>query len=232
MGGRGVLLRQMRVSFCIVMGGVCRGASRRNGMKNQNSVCDVLVVAKFAEQTEWTRGMATEVKLFTKKLGNVGRESHSYVKFVIEEHRSRKANRTRVCFTQGSADGWLQREGEVQRPSFLTDAEYEPIFGAKKIGFDTCGQPNDCLPCLAPIARAVGISPPNSSHMGAFFSTTLGTLRRIPIEVWWFLYNLHYTHPSCRVPHVLERLWESLLRASAPRIQHTTIKPAQCKCAK
>ena len=63
-----------------------------------------------------------------------------------------------------------------------------------------------------------GAALPTESSMGAFFSSTLQALRRVPIEVWWFLYNMHYTHRSCRMPYVMERLWESILRGQ-PRFR-------------
>lgn len=47
--------------------------------------------------------------------------------------------------------------------------------------------------------------------MGAYFRTTMHSLRAVPSEVWWHLYHIHFLLPSCRVPWVMERLWESLL---------------------
>ena len=68
-------------------------------------MCDVLVVARFRENTTWARAVAPEVLEYTKKIGNIGRESQSYLRFILEEHRSPRPNATRVCFSQGSVSG-------------------------------------------------------------------------------------------------------------------------------
>ena len=177
--------------------------------------CDVLVVARFNENTTWARAVAPEVLEYTKKIGNIGRESQSYVRFILEEHRSPRPNATRVCFSQGRVGG-IQRSGVLVRPRDFSDDVYEPIFGSgRRWKFNRCGGPKDCLPCLFGVTRSIGVALPTESSMGAFFSSTLQALRRVPIEVWWFLYNMHYSHRSCRMPYVLKRLWESILRGQS-----------------
>ena len=151
-------------------------------MTQISDMCDILVIARFNENTTWAWGMAPLIKEYTKLLGNVGRESQSYIKYIIEEHGSQKSNKTRVCFTQGKASG-AQLAGTLTRPLSFSDDVYEPIFGAKKVAFAICGQPHDCLRCLAPLASAIGIATPRNSFIGAFFSTTLGALRRVPLDV-------------------------------------------------
>ena len=152
-------------------------------------MCDVLVVARFRENTTWARAMAPEVLEYTKKIGNIGRVSG------------------------------VQRSGALVRPRDFSDDVYEPILGSgRRWKFNSCGGPNDCLPCLFGVTRSIGVALPTESSMGAFFSSTLQALRRVPIEVWWFLYNMHYTHRSCRMPYVMERLWESILRGQ-PRFR-------------
>ena len=181
-------------------------------------MCDLLVVARFHENTTWARAMAPEVLEYTKKIGNIGRESQSYLRFILEEHRSPRPNATRVCFSQGSVIG-PQRSGVLVPPRAFSDDVYEPIFGTRRRWkFNSCGGPHDCLPCLFGITRSIGVALPTESNYGAFFSSTLQALRRVPIEVWWFLYNMHYSHRSCRMPFVLERLWESILRGQ-PRFR-------------
>ena len=129
-------------------------------MPDQN----VLVVARFRENTTWARAMAREVLEYTKKIGNIGRVSG------------------------------VQRSGALVRPRDFSDDVYEPILGSgRRWKFNSCGGPNDCLPCLFGVTRSIGVALPTESSMGAFFSSTLQALLRVLIEVWWFLYNMHYT---------------------------------------
>lgn len=134
----------------------CRIVSRR--YYTTCHMCDLLVVARFHENTTWARAMAPEVLEYTKKIGNIGRESQSYVRFILEEHRSPRPNATRVCFSQGRVGG-IQRSGVLVRPRDFSDDVYEPIFGSgRRWKFNRCGGPKDCLPCLFGVTRSIGVA--------------------------------------------------------------------------
>ena len=176
-------------------------------------MCDILVIAQFHENLAWIESAASETRemrivRYTKESGNYGRESASYIRFIAEHYRdTRTANDTLVCFSQGSIRGPQTQMTSLSLPP-RKSAPYTPLFNSIRVRFDSCGRPHDRLPCLMHIATSINITTPREANMGAFFRTTMRALRAVPLDVWWHLYHLHFTHTFCRLPWVMERLWE------------------------
>lgn len=189
-------------------------------------MCDILVIAQFHENLAWIESAASETRemrivRYTKESGNYGRESASYIRFIAEHYRdTRTANDTLVCFSQGSIRGGRQTRMTSFSLPPRKSAPYTPLFNSIRVRFDSCGRPDDRLPCLMHIATSINITTPREANVGAFFRTTMRALRAVPLDVWWHLYHLHFTHTFCRLPWVMERLWENLL-SQRPALKHT-----------
>lgn len=182
-------------------------------------MCDLIVLAQYTEDIRWAYRHFARVVTYTKSVGNFGRESSSYLRFIIDSYHSNHSNTTQVCFSQGEPGRIQFKRGPIRAPNTISNHQYQPIFNSRKFYFDTCARPHACLPCLAPIAHSIGLRVPSSAYFGAFFTTSIGNIRKTPSEVWWYLYNLHYIHPECNVAFVLERMWQAIMTQS-PRLQY------------
>lgn len=192
----------------------------------QHAMCDVVVVARFTEDVRWIQASTnhtTRLLIYDKSSGNYGRESVSYLRFILENIRSDLEDDHLACFTQGSLTGAQTRSKQVTFPPRSQDP-YVPLFRSIRRKFRPDGWPDDRLPCMGAIARSVNLTTPREASLGAYFRTSMRSLRAIPSEVWWHLYHIHFTlPPPCRVPWTMERLWESLL-TQRPRLDEGAMR--------
>lgn len=180
--------------------------------------CDLLIVVRYNEDIRWTYKLAPQIIFIDKKIGNFGRESLSYVRFIIENFKNDEIKEDNiVCFTQGNLNGnKIKNHPQKNKHVFdinLLNRSYSPLFGSRQLDtrFDACGRPWDKLPCLESVAKSLGLLVPDRAWLGGYFATRMQHIRKISLNTWWYLYNLHFKYSSCRIPYVLERLWESIL---------------------
>ena len=84
--------------------------------------CGVVVIARWRENLDWTWKLRMPFVVMDKAAGNVGRESLSFLHFIVENYASRLTEMAEnssacVCFTQGilsgSQFGCVPREGST-----------------------------------------------------------------------------------------------------------------------
>ena len=206
-------------------------------------MCDILVVSRFNEDTAWSNGIAGRVIIIDKSTGNIGRESLTYTQFVIENYRGDIGGEEVVCFAQGSIGGpqlkkKLLRHTDISKAinvSSLRHDRFTPLMPKyqRYSTFDKCGRPHDFLPCMQNISRSLNVDIPTGAYYGAYFATRMKYLRQTPLSTWWFIYNKHFDL-KCRLPWIMERLWEEIIRHGAnhligrKRYEHVTTKKTSC----
>ena len=193
---------------------------------NHTCRCSTLVVARYNESLDWTTGIQAPVAV-VQKTANVGRESLSFLQWIVEHYAHIEHEHVCVCFAQG---GPFISTGPSGQPCYLT----APLVNAARLIADqdvarlapcqailqhtACGlNPRWQLPCFGPLLRAVlgRHAPPEDrlfrTFAGAFMIVRSAAITRLPLDVYWYLLAEHFgAGCALRVPWAMERLWRHL----------------------
>ena len=98
------------------------GSSLADAAERPPCGCALTVIARWRENLDWTWKLRMPFVVMDKAAGNVGRESLSFLHFIVENYASRLTEMAEnssacVCFTQGilsgSQFGCVPREGST-----------------------------------------------------------------------------------------------------------------------
>lgn len=178
-----------------------------------------IVVARYKEDTSWLNGYPY-VKIYNKysgpnKLPNIGRESHTYLKYIIDNYDDLP---NRVFFTQGSMSEHAKNPIEYYIDS--TDkitGEFFPQRGIHTFGNGTgrVGWPqlyNDELDFFDWFNKYIDkdIDVKNSDItwvVGAIFSVRRDMILSRPKKFYEDLISQFPDHPDPEIGHYFERSW-------------------------
>ena len=105
-------------------------AVARRSHRHMPCGCTWTVVAWHREDLRWTQSLSMPVTIMDKSAGNVGRESLSFLRFIVEHYARLERDvgtgdkPTCLCFSQGSVSGAQMREADAQ--SVLNNAHLDP----------------------------------------------------------------------------------------------------------
>jgi hypothetical protein len=193
--------------------------------------CSVVVVAKYKENTDWTRKLHAEVAIVDKSAGNIGREGLSYLQWVVGAYNQLDRWRC-VCFSHGSFAGYQTSKmgrgpitlNNAQLPAGKDVAALHPL--QTKLLHAPCGGStrHPPWPCLPNIWAELGLTIDHpqqrfTTFASGFMIVRAAAIKFVPLRVYWrLIYSFFVPQPFgvCRPQHVetvgyaLERSWRAL----------------------
>ena len=173
--------------------------------------CAHVVVAHWKEALNWTKKLRVPFTIMDKRAGNVGRESLSYLHYIVENYSAlalAAANASHcVCFAQGSFTGAqmanMPNYGDtglaLNRAVLPGGVDVDGIHSNQMwLEGDLCGEQRGKLPpwpCFPRILGALGIemSPGNRTltFSGGNMIVRTSAIARVPLHTYWRLVHAH-----------------------------------------
>jgi hypothetical protein len=165
------------------------------------------IIARHEENLDWTESLPSDIHLFVVRKGehvpNVGRESYSYLWYILENYDSLEGF---YYFLQGNPNNHLLAG---QLDSALLSPTSPRFFGIIHECHNDGSPHHPGLP-LEAFVKDTGMNTtfPLTFNAGSQFVVNAQTIRRHPHSFYANLFNLHHKYDLA--PWIIERLWHEI----------------------